>query len=61
MWRAIGTSVRAVTQNLGVMALWGVIVAVSLALGSLPGLVGLILVVPMLGHATWHLYRKLIA
>jgi uncharacterized membrane protein len=61
MWRAIGTSIRAVTQNLGVMALWGVIVAASLALGSLPGLVGLIIVVPMLGHATWHLYRKLIA
>ena len=61
MWRAVGTSLRAVTQNLGVMALWGVIVAASLLLGSIPGLVGLIIVVPMLGHATWHLYRKLIA
>ncbi len=61
MWRAVATSFRAVGQNLGVMALWGVIVAGSLLLGSIPGLVGLIIVVPMLGHATWHLYRKLVA
>jgi len=60
MWRAIGTSLRAVKTNPGVMLLWGAIVAGSLALGSLPALVGLIFVVPMLGHATWHLYRKMI-
>src|SRR5207249_3586876 len=60
MWRAIATSVKAVTQNLGVMAIWGLIVAASLVLGSIPALVGLIIVVPVLGHATWHLYRKLI-
>jgi uncharacterized membrane protein len=58
---AVGASFRVVRENFAVMALWGLIVAVSLALGSLPGLVGLIFVVPMLGHATWHLYRKLIA
>jgi uncharacterized membrane protein len=52
---------RAIVANPGVMALWGAIVAGALVLGSLPGLVGLIFVVPMLGHATWHLYRKLIA
>ena len=60
MWTAIGTSLRAVKTNPGVMLLWGAIVAGSLALGSLPALVGLIFVVPMLGHATWHLYRKMI-
>jgi len=60
MWRAIGTSLRAVKTNPGVMLVWGAIVAGSLALGSLPALVGLIFVVPMLGHATWHLYRKMI-
>jgi uncharacterized membrane protein len=61
MWTAIATSLRAVKANPGVMALWGAIVAGALALGSLPALVGLIFVVPVLGHATWHLYRKMIA
>ena len=60
MWTAIGTSLRAVKANPGVMLLWGAIVAGLLALGSLPALVGLIFVVPVLGHATWHLYRKMI-
>ena len=39
------------------MALWGAIVAGLLVLGSLPLLVGLAVVMPVLGHATWHLYR----
>lgn len=58
---AVGASMRAVRANPGVMLLWAAIVAGLLVLGSLPGLVGLIFVVPVLGHATWHLYRKLIA
>ena len=57
---AITTSLRAVSANAGVMTLWGLMVAGALVLGSLPALVGLIFVVPLLGHATWHLYRKLI-
>ncbi|HEX4095309.1 MAG TPA: DUF2189 domain-containing protein [Caulobacteraceae bacterium] len=57
---AIATSVRAVAANPGPMSLWGLIVASGLALGSAPALFGLILVVPLLGHATWHLYRKVI-
>ena len=60
MWVAVATSFRAVAANPGVMALWAVIVAGSLVLGSIPALVGLIIVMPLLGHATWHLYRKLI-
>lgn len=60
MWIAVRTSFRAVWANLGVMTLWGLIVAAALVLGSLPALVGLIIVMPLLGHATWHLYRKLI-
>jgi uncharacterized membrane protein len=58
--RAIATSLRAVAANAGVMALWGAIVAGLLVLGSIPALVGLIFVVPMLGHATWRLYRKIV-
>lgn len=57
---AIKTSVAAVMANPMTMALWGVIVAGLLVLGSLPALVGLAIVMPVLGHATWHLYRKLI-
>ncbi|MGZ6018134.1 MAG: DUF2189 domain-containing protein [Phenylobacterium sp.] len=58
MVTAVRTSFRVVRENPGVMALWGAIVAGALVLGSLPALVGLIFVMPMLGHATWHLYRK---
>jgi len=56
---AIGTSIRAVIANPGPMTVWGLIVAGSLAIGSIPFFLGLIFVMPVLGHATWHLYRKL--
>ena len=56
---AISTSIRAVTTNPAIMALWGLIVAGGLVLGSLPCFIGLVVVVPVLGHATWHLYRQL--
>lgn len=58
---AVLASVRAVQRNPGPMAMWGVIVAVMLALGSLPVFAGLIFVFPILGHATWHLYRRTIS
>ena len=57
---AISTSVRVVVANPRPMAVWGMIVAGSLAIGSIPLLLGLIVVIPVLGHATWHLYRKLV-
>ena len=57
---AVKTSLRAVAANPSVMALWGVVVAGLLLLGSIPALFGLIFVVPMLGHATWRLYRRVI-
>ena len=57
---ALLTSVRAVRRNPGTMALWGAIVAALLLIGSLPLFIGLTVVMPVLGHATWHLYRKLI-
>lgn len=58
---AIATSVAAVRANPATMATWGLIVAVLLALGSIPLFVGLAIVMPILGHATWHLYRKVVA
>jgi len=57
---AVLTSCRAVKENPLAMAVWGLIVAAALLLGSLPFFVGLAVVVPVLGHATWHLYRKLV-
>ncbi|MBL8710486.1 MAG: DUF2189 domain-containing protein [Rhodospirillaceae bacterium] len=57
---AIQTSVRAVLANPLPMAVWGVIVAAGLVLGAIPLFVGLIVVIPILGHATWHLYRAIV-
>jgi uncharacterized membrane protein len=57
---AVMTSLRAVVENPLPMAAWGAIVAGSLVLGSLPLFVGLVVVMPVLGHATWHLYRRLV-
>lgn len=56
---AIRTSIQAVIRNPGAMAVWGAIVAAGLVIGSIPLLVGLIVVIPLLGHSTWHLYRRL--
>jgi uncharacterized membrane protein len=58
---AMVTSLRAVARNPLPMAAWGLIVAVLLVLGSLPFFLGLAVVIPLLGHATWHLYREVIA
>ncbi|KQZ13748.1 MULTISPECIES: DUF2189 domain-containing protein [unclassified Mesorhizobium] len=57
---AIETSVRAVMANPVPMALWGLTVAALLAIGSIPVFAGLAIVLPVLGHATWHLYRKVV-
>ena len=57
---ALLTSIRAVIENPLTMAAWGLVVAVLLALGSLPFFLGLTVVLPVLGHATWHLYRKVV-
>jgi uncharacterized membrane protein len=57
---AMITSVRAVVANPAPMLGWGFTVGVLLALASLPFFVGLVCVLPILGHATWHLYRKVV-
>ena len=57
---AVETSVRAVRENPVTMVLWGLIVAGLLVIGSIPLFVGLAVVLPVLGHATWHLYRKVV-
>jgi uncharacterized membrane protein len=57
---AILTSVRVVLKNPVTMAMWGLIVAGLLLIGSLPLFIGLAVVMPVLGHSTWHLYRKVV-
>jgi uncharacterized membrane protein len=58
---AVRTSVRAVAANPLTMAMWGLFVAVALVIGSLPLFFGLAVVFPVLGHATWHLYRRTVS
>ena len=55
---AVTTSVRVFMENPRVISTWGLIVVVGLVAGSIPLFMGLIIVMPVLGHATWHLYRK---
>ena len=57
---AVGVSIRAFATNLFVMLVWGLTVVVLLAVGAAFLLVGLAAVLPILGHATWHLYRKMV-
>jgi uncharacterized membrane protein len=57
---AVRTSLRTVIANPSGMALWGLVVAAGLVLGSIPIFLGLIVVMPVLGHATWHLYRRVL-
>lgn len=57
---AVATSIAAFRKNPVTMLVWGVIIAGLLVLGTLPLLVGLALVMPVLGHATWHLYRRVV-
>ena len=60
LYGALSTSIRAVAANPGPMAVWGLIVAGGLVIGMIPAFLGLIIVMPVLGHATWHLYRKVV-
>jgi uncharacterized membrane protein len=57
---AIATSAKAILRNPVAMVAWGLIVAAGLLIGSLPVFLGLAVVMPVLGHATWHLYRRVV-
>ncbi len=59
-YAAVETSARAMIANPVPMLLWGLIVAAALVAGTIPLLVGLAVVLPVLGHSTWHLYRKVV-
>jgi uncharacterized membrane protein len=55
---AMLTSIAVVRANPGVMLVWGITIAGLTFLGMVPGLLGLFVVLPVLGHATWHIYRR---
>ena len=55
---AVATSLRVTAQNPLAVATWGLVIAVLLVLGALPLFIGLALVMPVLGHATWRFYRR---
>ncbi|MEX5578567.1 DUF2189 domain-containing protein [Pseudophaeobacter sp. A-200-2] len=55
---AVATSIKVLRKNPVICITWGVIVGSMLVIGAIPFLAGLIIVVPVLGHATWHLYRR---
>lgn len=57
---AVATSIKAVLANPKSMAVWGLIVTGALVIGCIPIFIGLAVVLPVLGHATWHLYRKVV-
>jgi uncharacterized membrane protein len=58
---AVWTSLRAIRANPIPMGAWGLIVTAGLVIGSIPLLLGLMIVLPILGHASWHLYRAVVA
>src|SRR6202034_3736313 len=59
-WRALTTAFSAMAHNPIVILTWGALVASLLFLGTLPALLGLALVMPILGHSTWHMYWRLV-
>lgn len=58
---ALATSLAVARRNPGATFAWGLIVALALLIGSIPLFVGLIVILPILGHATWHLYRRAVS
>jgi uncharacterized membrane protein len=56
----VETSLRAVAANPATVAGWGLRVGILLVLGALPAFIGLAVVLPTLGYATWHLYTRMV-
>jgi uncharacterized membrane protein len=59
-WTAVTTSIRATRENPGAIFAWGLRVAGLLLLGCMPAFMGLAIVLPVLGYATWHLYTRIV-
>ncbi len=59
IYTAMATSFLAVTRNVGPMLVWATLIVALTAVGFATALFGLIVIFPILGHATWHAYREL--
>jgi len=57
---AVATSARAVRRNPGVMAIWATTIVALTAIGIATAFVGMVVIFPVLGYATWHSYRALV-
>jgi uncharacterized membrane protein len=57
---AMITSFNAVLQNIFPMMIWAAVIVVLLVIGMLPAFLGLLVVLPLLGHSTWHLYQRVL-
>jgi len=57
---AMMTSTRAVATNLSAMAIWAALIVALIAVGFATMMVGMVILLPLLGHATWHAYKDLI-
>lgn len=57
---AMMTSVRAVSVNLGAMAVWAALIVVLVGVGFATMMIGMVALLPLLGHATWHAYKDLV-
>jgi uncharacterized membrane protein len=58
---AMITSVKSVTTSQVPMILWALTIGLSIAVAAIPAFLGFLFVLPILGHATWHLYRRIVA
>ncbi|MBW4024001.1 MAG: DUF2189 domain-containing protein [Proteobacteria bacterium] len=59
-WEAIQVSMQAMARNPLFMVCWGIVIVAGLLIGAIPGLIGLAVTLPILGHATWHVYRRIV-
>lgn len=60
LFEAVATSVAAVRHNLRPMVLWAALIVILTGIGLLPGLIGLVLTLPLVGLSTWHAYRDVV-
>lgn len=60
MFTAMATSARAVAMNPGPMLVWATLIVLLVAIGFATLMVGMVLLLPLLGHASWHAYRDIV-
>jgi uncharacterized membrane protein len=59
-WVALQTSIRAVSENPITMVAWAMVIMILTAISFVTGMLGFLLLYPLMGHASWHVYRELV-